>query len=140
MNLFVGVNYLAVLVAAILGMAIGAFWYSPALFGKQWMALNKFSKEGTQAAKKKGMGGKYFVSFVGLIFASCTIAHIVAYANAFSLLQGIYIGFLLAIGIAAPILIGSAIWENKPLKLFFIHLGHYLVVFILMGALLAVWQ
>ena len=32
------VNVLAVLVAAVLSIALGAVWYSPALFARQWMA------------------------------------------------------------------------------------------------------
>ena len=33
------INYIAVLVSAVIGMAIGALWYSPLLFGKIWMKL-----------------------------------------------------------------------------------------------------
>ena len=34
----VDVNYLAVLVAAIINMVIGSIWYSPSMgFGKSWM-------------------------------------------------------------------------------------------------------
>ncbi len=34
------VNYLAVLVAAIVGMVVGFIWYSPKVFGKMWMKLS----------------------------------------------------------------------------------------------------
>ncbi len=34
---FHGLNLVAVLVAAIVSMVIGAAWYSPALFANQWM-------------------------------------------------------------------------------------------------------
>ncbi len=33
----VSVNLLAVLIAAVINMAIGALWYSPALFAKAWL-------------------------------------------------------------------------------------------------------
>lgn len=40
------INYLAVLVAAVLNMAIGALWYSPVLFAKPWMkAIGKSMKD-----------------------------------------------------------------------------------------------
>jgi hypothetical protein len=35
----VPINYLAVLVAALVPMIIGFAWYSPALFAKKWMAI-----------------------------------------------------------------------------------------------------
>src|SRR6266853_498592 len=33
------INILAVIVAAVLTFVLGAVWYSPVLFAKQWMAL-----------------------------------------------------------------------------------------------------
>jgi hypothetical protein len=38
-------NYLAVLVTAIVNMVIGALWYSPFLFAKPWMAFNNMTSE-----------------------------------------------------------------------------------------------
>ena len=32
-----GVNLIGILVATLIGMVLGAIWYSPMLFGKQWM-------------------------------------------------------------------------------------------------------
>lgn len=33
------INYLAVIVAAVVGFGIGALWYAPAVLGKRWMQL-----------------------------------------------------------------------------------------------------
>ena len=33
-----GVNYLAVVVAAVVALVIGFIWYSPPVFGNRWMA------------------------------------------------------------------------------------------------------
>ena len=33
-----GVNYFAVIVAAVVAMVIGFAWYSPQVFGNRWMA------------------------------------------------------------------------------------------------------
>ncbi|TME70083.1 MAG: DUF1761 family protein, partial [Chloroflexi bacterium] len=33
-----GVNYLAVVVAAVVALVIGFIWYSPRVFGNRWMA------------------------------------------------------------------------------------------------------
>jgi hypothetical protein len=42
---FTDMNYLAVLVAAIAGWAVGAFWYSGVLFGKKWQKELGFTDE-----------------------------------------------------------------------------------------------
>ena len=134
------INYSAVLVAGIIGMAVGALWYSPMLFGKQWMKWNGMSMEHMEAAKKGGMGKRYFAGFIGTLFMSCTIAHVILYARAYSLFAGKWIGGMIAIGIAAPILLGSVLWENKPVKLWLLNSGYYLVTFAIMGAILGAWQ
>ena len=47
------VNYLAVLVAAIVSMVIGGLWYSPLLFGNVWMKLSGITQKDVEKAKKK---------------------------------------------------------------------------------------
>src|SRR2546422_5509273 len=39
------VNILAVLVAALLTFVLGAFWYSPILFARQWMQAQGYTPE-----------------------------------------------------------------------------------------------
>ncbi len=46
------VNYLAVLVSSVVGMGIGALWYSPLLFGKLWMRWNGMDARQLEEAKK----------------------------------------------------------------------------------------
>ena len=40
-----GINYLAVIAAALANFVIGGLWYSPLLFGPAWMRANGFSEE-----------------------------------------------------------------------------------------------
>ena len=49
------VNYLAVVVAAVVSIIIGSLWYSPLLFGNVWMRLQRFTKKDMDKAKQKGM-------------------------------------------------------------------------------------
>jgi hypothetical protein len=48
----VQVNYVAVLFAVVASMVVGFAWYSPVLFGKQWMKLMGLTKENMESAKK----------------------------------------------------------------------------------------
>src|SRR5690349_14409645 len=62
-----GVNYLAVLVAAVIIFLLGGLWYSPVLFAKRWVALQKKSMEEMQSA---GGAGNYVQVFLcGLVIA-----------------------------------------------------------------------
>ena len=69
-------NYLAILVAAVAGMIVGALWYSPLLFGNVWMKLMGLGRKQLQAAKKKGMGKSYFLSFVALLVMAYVISRL----------------------------------------------------------------
>ena len=44
------INYLAVVVAAIVNMALGSLWYGP-IFGKAWIKMMKFSESDMKAAR-----------------------------------------------------------------------------------------
>ena len=63
----ISVDYLWVLIAALSQMVLGSFWYSPILFGKQWMRLvgmtEKEIKQGSGDMKKLYISS-YIVSFI----------------------------------------------------------------------------
>ena len=133
-------NLLAVLVSGIISMFIGALWYSPLLFGKQWIKLMGFDEKELEKAKAKGMGKSYFTAFIATLFTAYVIALFVSYANATTFTQGLTIGFWAWIGFIVPVLLNSVLWENKPQKLYAINIANYLVVFLLIGGILAVWS
>ena len=62
---FSELNIWAILVAGVLNMAIGASWYSEALFGKKWMAYLGFKKEELNPSA----GLFVFVFILGLLVA-----------------------------------------------------------------------
>ena len=64
------VNYLVILVSAIISFIIGALWYS-LLFGKSWTKLMGFSAKDIEKTKKKSMAKTYFIGFIAqLIMAT----------------------------------------------------------------------
>ena len=135
----VDINYLAVLVAAVAAMAIGAFWYSPIGFGKQWMKLSEMTEKKIEDEKKKGMGKTYAVAFAGTLVMSFVLAYFVDYTQAMTIAEGIQAGFWLWLGFIATVQLGIVLWEGKPIKLYLINSAHYLTTLVVMGAILAVW-
>ena len=59
------INYIAILVAAVLAMTIGAIWYGP-LFGNKWLEIIGASDADKAAREKmkKEAGKLYIVQFL----------------------------------------------------------------------------
>lgn len=134
----VEINYLAVLVAATLNMALGAFWYSPMAFGKQWMELSGISQKDIDSGKKQ-MNSKYGIAFLGALVMAYVLAHIIDYAQAETVSQGIQTGFWVWLGFVATVTLGSILWEGKPTKLYVLNNAYQLVTLVISGTILAVW-
>lgn len=135
----ININLLAVLVSAIASMIIGAFWYSPLLFGKIWMELMKIDKKKLAEMKKKGVGKSYVIAFIGALITSYVLGYFIDYVGATGISQGTRTAFLLWLGFVVPTLLNSILWEGKPVKLYLLNISHHLVSLITMGAILVVW-
>lgn len=133
----IDINYWAVLVAAIAGMAIGAIWYS-VLFGKKWMELMNLDEKKMEVMKEKAKWS-YVWGFLTLLVTAYVLAHIVDYTEATTWLAGLQAGFWVWLGFVATIMLGSVLWEGKPVKLYLIGTAHELVNLLVMGVILAVW-
>lgn len=146
--MFVEVIFLALLVAAIIDMALGFFWYGP-LFGKQWMALSGITPQQItekSKAKKSEMNKLYFMAFIGALVMSYVLAVMIVFAQSYligaysGVILGLKVGFLVWLGFIAPVLLGSVLWEGKPWKLYFLNIGYYLAVLLINGVVLASWM
>ena len=133
-----GVNYLAVLAAAVASMVVGFLWYGP-LFGKVWIKLMNFDKKKMNEGKKKGMGKNYALAFLTSLVMSYVLAHFVGYMQAKTVADGALLGFWLWIGFFATTQLGMVMWEGKPVKLYILNTLHYLATLVVMASILAVW-
>lgn len=114
-------------------------WYSPLLFGKQWMRLIGMTKEQLERAKDRGMGKIYLVAFIATLVTSYLLSYFIDIVEAVSFSTGAQTGFWLWLGFIVPVLINSVLWEQKSFKLYVINVLHYLVTLSVMGGILAVW-
>ena len=136
------INYMAVIVSAAANFLLGWLWYSPMLFGKQWMKMMGFDKlsKAQQADMKKKMGVSIFMGIVTSFVIAYILAHFVAYTGSTTIGMGMQTGFWIWLGFIATTMMGTVLWEGKPWKLYFINVGYYLVSFHIMGAILAAWK
>ncbi|WP_439601923.1 DUF1761 domain-containing protein [Devosia sp.] len=130
------INWLAVLVAAIIRMAVGFAWYSPPLFLKPWQASTGITPETMRA----GLGKAMVVDIIASLIMAFALANIIVGANITDWLNGALAGFWVWLGFMATLMVSLWGYENRSLKLIAINLGNNLIALMLMGALLAVWR
>lgn len=132
------INWLAVLVAAILRLAVGTIWFSPIAFVKPWQALTGVTPESMQ----RGLVRAIVIDFVLSLIMAFVLYHAVMYATAMApnLWSGAAVGFLNWIGFVVATHLPLWAYENRPLKLISIGTGSNLVSIVLMGALFGLWH
>jgi len=133
------VNYAAILVASVVSMAIGMYWYSRKGFGKQWLKLQGISMKDAEKMHKGKMAKCMVGGFIVTIVTAYVLSMFNGMLNANTAMAGATIAFWAWLGFAAPVEFGSVLWENRKVKLFYINAAHTLVSMVVMGAILAVW-
>lgn len=126
----------AMLVAAIIRMAVGAVWFSPIAFVEPWQKIIGLTPD----QMKSGMPRAIAADAVGSLLMAFVLAHSVVYAQATTLALGAAVGFANWLGYVAVVQFTGVLYEQRPIKLFFLQSGFNLVAMLLMGALLAVWR
>ena len=133
------VNYLAVAVAALATFLIGALWYSPLVFGKQWMQANGYTPEKLQAMQANATRA-YIVSFVCYLVVAYVLAVLVHHVEVASVMGGVRLGALVWIGFAATIGLTGNLFSDKPLMAYVLDAGYQLVYLVVMGAIIGWWS
>ena len=141
------VNYLAVLVAAIVIFLLGGLWYSPALFAKRWIALHGRTEEQMRAdAAQTNMVVMYVIAFIAAFVIALAI-HVLC--NVFVprarttmpgwIWQGMKVGLFAWVGFVLPTTFTTSLFSMKPRALWVIDAGYNLVSFIIAGAIIMAW-
>lgn len=136
LSLFGEINYIAVLVAALIYFVFGALWYSPLLFAKPWM-------ESAGLSEKDVQGGSALIYIFPLIFyiiAAVVAAVLIKALGLTSILEGIFLAGLGWMGFLLPSMGSSMVFESRPTKLFLIYGGYHLLGFLVLGIVLTLWQ
>src|SRR3989440_1426687 len=136
------VNIVAILVAALLTFVLGAFWYSPVLFARQWMQAQGYTPEKVveMKKKKKGMTRAYVVSVLCYIVTAYVVALLAGYTSSTTLAQGLWLGFLSWLGFAATIGLAANMFSEKPIAAWVIDAGYQLAYLLIMSVLLSLWR
>jgi hypothetical protein len=125
-------NWVAIIVAAVVNMVIGSLWFSPVLFQKPWVAMR---------VDKNPMSGVaspllYVITAVGALVSAITLDWIIGLAGARSPTGGAIIGLYAGLGFVAPAILSDNLFNERPFKLYLIVAGFPVVGLLVMGAIL----
>lgn len=131
-------NILAIIVATILNVFIGAIWFNaPFAFNKIWLAgIGKTSEQ--VAAESSPLS--IVVAIIGALITALVLAAFLDWMRVDDLVNGALVGLLAALGFSANAAAIKDSFEGRPRSLTLINAGHDFVVLILMGAILGAWQ
>ena len=141
---FPAINYLAVLVAAIIIFALGGLWYSPLLFSKRWLALQNKTEEQMRAeAASANIPVLYLIAFVCSFLQAWVLAMVIghmAQVAEMGVAHAAIFSALLWVGFAGATSYATAMFSGAPRRLWAINSLYNLVSFVIAGILLAVWR
>jgi hypothetical protein len=139
MSLIASVNHLAVIVSAIVYFLMGSLWFST-LFGSLWVQELKNHNVVIKQPSTGDLTAKMLQTFLANIVTAYAMAFLVIMTGSTTLLSGLFLGILTAVGFAATTLGGVFTWESRSLKLFLIDIGYPALGIIASAILLSVWQ
>ena len=127
-------NWISIIVAAVVANAIGYLWYSPFAFGKSWSTLSGRTM-GTGAA----MGPSLGLTVVGSLIEAIAMSWFVSQTRVTSGASGALVGLFIGLGFIAPAMFADAIYTGRHPRLAAIVGGYQIVVAIVMGAIIGYW-
>ena len=130
------VNYLAILVAAIVNYGIATIWYA-VIFGKMWQKL-------TGITDMKPAPMNIVLVLIGSFILSFVLYHSIVFGNAYLKMSGIsggiMGGFFGWLGYIAPVTLSTKLYEKKPWGLWLLDNAFWLISLVVMGIILSVWM
>ena len=125
---FLGLNIAGIITATFSGMVLGGLWYSPILFGKQWMAaINKTPETiGTPTGPMIG-------SIVASLLTATGISILYSFIGIEQLIDAITIGLCLGVLIVFPALLSDNLFCGWGTRLLVIQSGYRILAILLMS-------
>jgi hypothetical protein len=119
-----------VIVAVVAAAIISGIWYSPLLFGKQWVALRS---EALHVAPDAHIAlWKLIVEIVREIVVAYVMTRLVIQLRVTRLTSALSLGFWVWMGFPVSMLVGASLWDNKPWALSLIHGGDWFTKMLVM--------
>jgi hypothetical protein len=132
------VDYWAVAAAVVAAMLVSSVWYSPFLFGRQWLGLS-----GAGAGTGAGAGmpaSKMLVELLRELVVAYVLARLARLGGVADWKGALSLGFWMWLGFPVAMLVGASLWDDKPWMLSAIHGGDWFVKMLVMAVIVGVWR
>jgi hypothetical protein len=127
-----GVNWVAVIVAAVAGFIISFIWYLPQVFGNRWAAATGRSlPQLGQAAMTN-----YVIGVVIVVVVAYVLALVIDGIGATTVIDGVITAAVLSIGFYAVPIYSAVLWEGRTMTWWYITAGFAFVTSVVMGAVI----
>jgi hypothetical protein len=134
---FAGVNYLAVLIAAVAGWLAGAAWYMS--LGKVWMAaLGTTPEKMRESAQGAAAWLPFVYVFVGDLIMAWVLGGLMGHfgSGQLTLRNGIISGAFIWFGFVITAMVANYTFARRDPRLILIDGGHWLLVLVVIGAVI----
>ncbi len=131
----VSLDWIAILIATAVAMAVGAIWYGP-LFGNRWLKLVGLKKKDTEQNWQKPMMAMLIMALVQAIVLTYLITFASSFYNQLDTGLGMLVGFIVWLGLVVPTIVGNNMFARRNNELNYIEAGNSLVTLVLMGAVI----
>lgn len=129
----VSMDYLAISVAAVAYVGLGALWFSPVLFGKAWLkGIGKTKEQVTADFSPMN----YVIGIVTAFVSSYGIARIMYWTGGGEIADGIKIGLFVGICFAFMSTLVNDSFENRPKELTIIHGLYHICGMVVAGVII----
>ena len=163
-------NFIPLLVAALVPMVVGFIWYNPKTLGNTWMKAAGLSEEQLKGGNMALIFSlSYLLSFLAAVAVHFTVVHqahvysvlmnepgfndpnseITAYLNDFmarfgdnfrTFKHGAFHGMLTGFMLVMPVLAINALFERKGFKYIAINSLYWIITLSIMGGIICAWQ
>lgn len=130
------INLWAVVVAWLINMAVGAFWYSPAGFAGLWKKYTGIDI--MKIPQNEATRTLLFVSLSALIQAAA-LGLIISTLDPSSWIEGSMAGFVLWLGFTAATTVGVTLYSRRSWKFLWLNSSYFLVVMLLNSIIFTIW-
>ena len=128
------VYYIPILISTLVCFSLGAFWFSPALFGRKWREL-------TGKPVDENIPFKSYLFFLSIILVFNIAMSVLAdMTGTFRMSSGVIMGLSVWIGFGLPVISFEFLFERRNALLLFITSGYFFVASVISGALHSLWR
>ena len=125
------VNYLALALAVIASMAIGAIWYST--LEKLWLRATGLTKE---RIEEEGGAIGYMIAFLSHALMAYVLIGVIYHSGKVTVMNGLMSALFIWGGFVLTSMAVTHRFQLRPWSLTLIDAGHYLLIMLAQGAIL----